>query len=149
MVTIDILEIINIKIFREVQLSNFDKTDLLAQDMQKMKIVKKKIFFVLTSIYFLFFLKNHITLRVAFPPNYPFAPPYVRVIKPRFQFRTGHVTIGGSICMEMLTNMGWSPGKKQIFREFSFTISDSKHIRSSDCFRSSSISCWWRSIGFS
>jgi len=31
------------------------------------------------------------------------------VIKPRFQYRTGHVTIGGSICMEVLTNKGWSP----------------------------------------
>lgn len=39
-----------------------------------------------------------------FPPNFPFAPPFIRVIRPRFMFRTGHVTIGGSICTEMLTN---------------------------------------------
>lgn len=39
-----------------------------------------------------------------FPQNFPFAPPFIRVIRPRFMFRTGHVTIGGSICTEMLTN---------------------------------------------
>src|SRR5687767_6136649 len=39
-----------------------------------------------------------------FPPNFPFGPPFIRVIRPRFMFRTGHVTIGGSICTEMLTN---------------------------------------------
>ena len=51
---------------------------------------------------------KRILLRIAFPSTYPTAPPYVRVIRPRFQFRTGHVTIGGSICTEMLTSHGWS-----------------------------------------
>ncbi len=50
---------------------------------------------------------KRILLRIAFPSTYPAAPPYVRVIRPRFQFRTGHVTIGGSICTEMLTSVGW------------------------------------------
>jgi ubiquitin-conjugating enzyme E2 Q len=49
-----------------------------------------------------------IVLHVAFPATYPFAPPFCRVIRPRFQFLTGHVTIGGSICTELLTNKGWS-----------------------------------------
>ena len=31
------------------------------------------------------------------------------MIRPRFVYRTGHVTIGGSICTEMLTSAGWSP----------------------------------------
>lgn len=48
-----------------------------------------------------------IVLRISFPSQYPSAPPYVRVIRPRFAFRTGHVTIGGSICTEMLTSAGW------------------------------------------
>lgn len=51
---------------------------------------------------------KRILLRLSFPSTYPAAPPYVRVIRPRFAFRTGHVTIGGSICTEMLTSAGWS-----------------------------------------
>lgn len=31
------------------------------------------------------------------------------MIRPRFVYRTGHVTIGGSICMEVLTKSGWRP----------------------------------------
>lgn len=50
---------------------------------------------------------EHITLHVLFPPNYPFAPPFLRVIRPRFAFRTGHVTMGGAICTHVLTNDGW------------------------------------------
>jgi len=30
-------------------------------------------------------------------------------VEPVFQFRTGHVTLGGAICMELLTNSGWKP----------------------------------------
>jgi len=70
-----------------------------------------------------------------FPKDYPMNPPFVRVIRPRFKFltgsysnmlvlsilytlacayknlsaSTGHITIGGSICMQMLTRSGWSP----------------------------------------
>lgn len=46
---------------------------------------------------------------VVFPEQYPFAPPFIRVVYPRFRFHTGHVTIGGSICMELLTPSGWLP----------------------------------------
>lgn len=51
---------------------------------------------------------GRIELRVAFPSAYPSQPPYVRVVRPRFVYRTGHVTIGGSICTEVLTSAGWS-----------------------------------------
>ncbi len=44
---------------------------------------------------------------VIFPENYPHEPFFVRVVFPRFAFRTGHVTVGGSICMESLTPTGW------------------------------------------
>jgi len=74
----------------ELKLFDFDPNEPLGQDMGKLK-------------------KKYILLHVTFPPSYPFHPPYIRVIKPRFQFRTGHVTVGGSICMESLTNSGWSP----------------------------------------
>ena len=43
------------------------------------------------------------------PDMHPFYPASLRVIRPRFAFRTGHVTIGGSICTEMLTSQGWMP----------------------------------------
>ena len=52
---------------------------------------------------------DHVLLDLQFPFDYPNSPPFVRVIRPRFAFRTGHVTIGGSICMEVLTQTGWSP----------------------------------------
>ena len=42
------------------------------------------------------------------PEHFPYAAPFVRVVRPMFAFRTGHVTIGGSICMELLTSKGWS-----------------------------------------
>ena len=35
-----------------------------------------------------------VQLEVHFSPQYPVAPPFVRVISPRFEFHTGHVTIG-------------------------------------------------------
>lgn len=60
------------------------------------------------------FAKRHntepcINLEMMFPADYPMSPPFVRVTTPRFKFLTGHVTIGGSICMEMLTKSGWTP----------------------------------------
>jgi len=48
-------------------------------------------------------------MELQFPKDFPSAPPFVRVIRPRFQFHTGHVTIGGSICTEQLTR-GDGPG---------------------------------------
>lgn len=50
-----------------------------------------------------------IHMEMRFPEDYPMAPPFVRVIRPTFKFLTGHVTIGGSICMELLTRSGWKP----------------------------------------
>ena len=52
---------------------------------------------------------DHILLEVTYPNRYPIEPPFIRILKPKFQFMTGHVTIGGSICMEVLTKSGWSP----------------------------------------
>ena len=36
------------------------------------------------------------------------SPPFVRMLRPRFKFHTGHVTIGGSICSPILTQQ-WDP----------------------------------------
>ena len=53
-----------------------------------------------------------IVLELRFGATYPMSPPFVRVIRPRFlSFMAGgggHVTAGGALCMELLTNSGWS-----------------------------------------
>ena len=50
---------------------------------------------------------SYVELEFTFNENYPVQPPFVRIVSPRFIYRTGHITIGGSICMELLTNQGW------------------------------------------
>lgn len=74
----------------QVKLFDFPKDSKLYSDLQQ-------------------YHKDHILLDITFPDQYPFQPPFVRVIYPRFRFLTGHITIGGSICMEVLTTSGWSP----------------------------------------
>ncbi|MCJ1427152.1 hypothetical protein MMC29_005055 [Sticta canariensis] len=53
-----------------------------------------------------------VVLEIRFGKEYPISPPFVRVIRPRFVgFASGgggHVTAGGALCMELLTNSGWS-----------------------------------------
>lgn len=76
-----------------VELHSFD-TDLpLAQDLKKRKLVS-------------------VVLELRFGKDYPISPPFVRVIRPRFlSFQAGgggHVTAGGALCMQLLTNSGWS-----------------------------------------
>ncbi|KAI0479178.1 hypothetical protein GGR56DRAFT_365593 [Xylariaceae sp. FL0804] len=77
-----------------VELHSFDAQLPLARDMKKSGI---------TSI----------VLEVRFLRGFPMSPPFVRVIQPRFlPFMNGgggHVTSGGAMCMELLTNTGWSP----------------------------------------
>lgn len=47
-----------------------------------------------------------------FPENYPNAPPFMRILHPRFlPFSLGgggNITAGGSICNEILTSTGWN-----------------------------------------
>lgn len=56
---------------------------------------------------------DHLKLEIEFPPRYPADPPFVRLVTPRFRFHTGHVTVGGSLCIETLVNTGtptgWQP----------------------------------------
>ncbi len=77
-----------------VEFHTFEAELPLAQDMKKACV---------TSI----------VLEIRFPRAYPFEPPFVRVIRPRFLPFTmgggGHVTGGGAVCMELLTTSGWSP----------------------------------------
>ena len=47
-----------------------------------------------------------IQLNMAFPENFPFSPPFLRVLSPRIE--RGFVMEGGAICMELLTPRGWA-----------------------------------------
>jgi len=50
--------------------------------------------------------RDHILLHIRFKENYPFEPPFVRVVSPIIS--GGYVLGGGAICMELLTKQGWS-----------------------------------------
>ncbi|KAJ4982919.1 polymerase [Stagonosporopsis vannaccii] len=75
------------------ELHSFDPMLPLAQDMKRYDL-------------------KSVVLELRFGKDYPMAPPFVRVIRPRFiSFAAGgggHVTAGGAMCMELLTNDGWS-----------------------------------------
>jgi ubiquitin-protein ligase len=77
----------NITMWR-VKISKFDEETTIFKEMIKYNI-------------------SYIEYEVKFPDDYPFEPPFVRVVQPRFQYRTGHVTVGGSICIEILTSGHW------------------------------------------
>ena len=51
---------------------------------------------------------DHVELEMSFPDQYPFEPPFVRVVAPRFKRQTGFV-MSGALCMELLTRDGWNP----------------------------------------
>lgn len=55
-----------------------------------------------------------IVMEMRFTSDFPFSPPFIRVVKPRFlpfsQGGGGNVTEGGAMCMEVLTNNGWTAG---------------------------------------
>lgn len=53
--------------------------------------------------------RDYVEMCVTFPPDYPENPPFVRVVQPRFQFHTGRVTVGGSLCTDVLTKDGFRP----------------------------------------
>ncbi|KAL2436489.1 hypothetical protein ABEF95_011156 [Exophiala dermatitidis] len=76
-----------------VELHSFPLTLPLAQDMKENGI-------------------SSIVLEMRFSNQFPFSPPFIRVVKPRFlpfaQGGGGNVTEGGAMCMEVLTNNGWS-----------------------------------------
>ena len=47
--------------------------------------------------------KPQIKFEMLFTINFPVSPPFLRVVYPRFQQYTGHITVGGSICTPILT----------------------------------------------
>ncbi|KAK1772346.1 hypothetical protein QBC33DRAFT_520930 [Phialemonium atrogriseum] len=77
-----------------VQFHSFDLALPLARDMEEAGV---------TSV----------VMEVRFGKEHPLTPPFIRVVRPRFlpflQGGGGHVTAGGAMCMELLTNTGWTP----------------------------------------
>ncbi|KAL2822869.1 hypothetical protein BJX63DRAFT_375705 [Aspergillus granulosus] len=77
-----------------VELHSFEKRLPLAQDLKKAGY-------------------SSVVMEIRFPSDYPLSPPFLRVIRPRFlrysEGGGGHVTAGGAMCMELLTNSGWLP----------------------------------------
>lgn len=49
---------------------------------------------------------DYILLNITFTDRFPFDPPFVRVVHP--VITAGYVLSGGAICMELLTQQGWS-----------------------------------------
>jgi len=74
----------------KIFLTKFDDKTNIAQDMKKYNI-------------------NEIELELRFPENYPFSPPFLRVVRPRFKHLTAHITSDGAFCQEILTEKGWVP----------------------------------------
>ncbi|KAK9819125.1 hypothetical protein WJX74_005594 [Apatococcus lobatus] len=56
--------------------------------------------------------QDYLLMEATFPADYPEKPFFLRVLSPRCRMYTGHVTAGGSICIEALTLSG-SPGSWQ------------------------------------
>jgi ubiquitin-conjugating enzyme E2 Q len=48
-----------------------------------------------------------VRIRLEFFDNFPFYPPFARVISP--SLKGGFVMPGGALCMEVLTPHGWTP----------------------------------------
>lgn len=82
-----------------VELHSFPMTLPLAIDMDKRNI-------------------RSIVFEIRFHASYPMSPPFIRIVRPRFktfaQGGGGHVTAGGSICMDLLTSSGWSAANRSV-----------------------------------
>jgi ubiquitin-protein ligase len=73
----------------KLSIDNFKDCNYLYSDLQKYNI-------------------NNVEFEILLPERYPFEPPFIRLVSPRFAFLSGHITRGGSICMELLTKQGWT-----------------------------------------
>lgn len=82
------VELVNDNLFEwHVRLLRLDPESELASDMRELGF-------------------TCILLHMIFPENFPFAPPFMRVMAPRIE--KGFVMEGGAICMELLTPRGWA-----------------------------------------
>lgn len=82
------MELINDNLYEwHVRLHTVDPDSKLAKDMVDLNV-------------------PFILLHLTFPDNFPFAPPFMRVVEPLIE--KGYVMDGGAICMELLTPRGWA-----------------------------------------
>jgi ubiquitin-conjugating enzyme E2 Q len=77
-----------------VKVFGFDKGSEMHKDLQRYKVQTGR---------------DWVDMLVTFHPDYPNYPPFVRVVQPRFMFHTGRVTVGGSLCTDILTMESWNP----------------------------------------
>lgn len=72
-----------------IKLFQFDEDSNLAKDLAVLSL-------------------DHVELEMSFPDQYPFEPPFCRVVRPKFKKQSGFV-MNGALCMELLTKDGWNP----------------------------------------
>lgn len=77
------------KIYK-VYLSKFEKNTQIYKELKKFKI-------------------KAVEMEILIEKDYPFLPPFVRVVYPRFIGYVGFITTGGSLCTDILTITGWVP----------------------------------------
>ncbi|XP_020283115.1 ubiquitin-conjugating enzyme E2Q-like protein CG4502 isoform X2 [Pseudomyrmex gracilis] len=97
-------ELVNDNVFEwMIRLHKIDPDSILAADMRALKI-------------------PHILLHMTFPKEFPFAPPFMRVISPRIEL--GFIMSGGAICMELLTPKGWccAYSVESVIMQFAATV---------------------------
>jgi hypothetical protein len=70
-------------------------------------------------------LPDKILVEVKFPQDFPRHPFSLRIVRPRFQMYTGHITAGGSVCIQALTT-GSSSGDNA-FDNPHETLNESPH----------------------
>nr|XP_023668649.1 ubiquitin-conjugating enzyme E2Q-like protein 1 [Paramormyrops kingsleyae] len=86
-----------------VKLHQVDKDSALWQDMKETQT-------------------DFISVSISFPDNFPFQPPFMRVLTPRLE--NGYILDGGAICMELLTPRGWSSAYtvEAVMRQFAASL---------------------------
>ncbi|KAH8293196.1 hypothetical protein KR044_011291 [Drosophila immigrans] len=86
------VELVNDSVYEwNVSINTVDKDSQLSADMFHLKQIDGE---------------GVIKLNFTFNDNYPFSPPFVRVVYPIIV--GGYVLSGGAICMELLANSGWN-----------------------------------------
>ncbi|XP_033109635.1 ubiquitin-conjugating enzyme E2 Q1-like [Anneissia japonica] len=86
------VELVNDSLYDwNVHIFKVDKDSALYADLQQLKEKEGK---------------DHLLLNMTFKDNFPFDPPFIRVVFP--VLTGGYVLGGGAICMELLTKQGWS-----------------------------------------
>ena len=54
----------------------------------------------------------HIHIHIRFPVDYPFSPPFIHVVTPKFVAFKGHITEQGAFCTDILMPASWTPARK-------------------------------------